>query len=114
MAVAATGDQERRAAHAVVAVHLQRLPANDHARDLLAPRRLRVVGVGHVVGQANQAVRVRGIRLLSLVFQRVLDLLPGEGGHHIVVGKRVDVRRFFVGDIARVQVGAHAAGVHDA
>ena len=119
----ATGDQEGTGHHGVGLLEIDRLAVDAHRGDALIERQGGVVGVGHVVRQAElqeganafggdvlDAIRVT----LPLLFEYLDDLRTGQFGGEQGVGERKGVRGFLVGDVAAVEGRAGAAWVLDA
>lgn len=90
--VVAALQQEREGADAVLALEVERLAVHGHRSDVIALRRVRIIGVGDVVRQAELQVRAGGHVAvgvgLPLLFEGFLELGSGECGGPQVVEER--------------------------
>ena len=128
--VVAALQQEREGADAVLALEVERLAVHGHRSDVIALRRVRIIGVGDVVRQAELQVRAgRHVAVgvgLPLLFEGFLELGSGERGGPQVVEERQHGVGLGIGDGAvggdrallvvagLAEFGAQAAGVHHA
>ena len=109
-------EQEGRRCNGVVLLRIHGLAVDLDVQDAVATLSVRVVRVGHVVGQAHVQTRATrlccNLRGLPLILQRFLDGGAGQLGNSDVVAERLDGGGLFVGHIALGQVRADTAGVH--
>ncbi len=119
MEVVSAVEQEAEGADAILALRIERFAVDRDRRDMAVHRRIGVVGVRHIVREAQLQIRaarglaVRARRALPLLLEHRLDLLPRERRGPQVVEERQNRVRLRNCDLTFEELGTQSARVHD-